>query len=354
MMRHDMMRTPAFGDAPVTPRAPERILAVRMGRGGDLVMLTPALQLVLDAFPGAQVHLWTGVEGPRILRGFHPRLACLRADARRFPMAFFARTRRARELRREGYDRVYVFESHPRYAELLRGAAPELFALSAAAPAGDAIRHFSDRCLDLVEGTLAAPLPRPWARLPVADTAIAAADTYLRAHGLTGEETLVGLHLTFSESARGIFAGRRGRRHRAWSMIEAAQLARRLASEGRGVRPVIDVLPDERALLGPFIERAGGAVTVLSGPPDFERYKALLTRLAVLVTPNTGPMHVAAAVGTPVVALFSGWSPAECGPFVPPERTRILRAEDTEAPGLGLAAIGADAVFEACRAFLSA
>jgi len=72
----------------------------------------------------------------------------------------------------------------------------------------------------------------------------------------------------------------------------------------------------------------------------------------LLVTPNTGPMHVAAAVGTPVVALFSGWSPAECGPFVPPERARTLRAEDTAEPGRGLAAISADAVFEACRAFL--
>jgi ADP-heptose:LPS heptosyltransferase len=116
---------------------------------------------------------------------------------------------------------------------------------------------------------------------------------------------------------------------------------------------VVDVLPAERVLLAPFLERAGDAVTVLCGPPDFERYKALLARLALLVTPNTGPMHVAAAVGTPVVALFSGWSPAECGPFVPADRVRILRAEDTPTPERGLAAIGADTVFEACAALLS-
>jgi ADP-heptose:LPS heptosyltransferase len=64
-------------------------------------------------------------------------------------------------------------------------------------------------------------------------------------------------------------------------------------------------------------------------------------------------MHVAAAVGTPVVALFSGWSPAECGPYVPPERVRILRAEDTPSPERGLAAIGADAVFAACGELLA-
>ncbi len=334
----------------MTPGAPARILAVRVGRGGDLVMLTPALRLLLDAFPGAELDLWTSAEGPRVLRGFDPRLTRFWSDPRHFPAAWFARARRARELRAVGYDRTYVFETHPRYATLLEGAAPAVFAMRPAE--GAAVRHFSDRALDLVEASLPAPLPRPWATLPVTDAARAAADAYLAAHGLEGGETLVGLHLTFSESARGIFAGQRGRKHRAWSMDAAARLARMLADSGRGVRPVIDVLPDERAMLAPFLERAGNAVTVLSGPPDFERYKALLARLALLISPNTGPMHVAAAVGTPVVGLFSGWDPAECGPFVPPGRVRILRAEDTSTPDRGLAAIGAEAVFAACRELL--
>ncbi|MEP7027131.1 MAG: glycosyltransferase family 9 protein [Candidatus Eisenbacteria bacterium] len=336
----------------MTPGAPARILAVRQGRAGDLVMLTPALRLLLDAFPGAELDLWTSAEGPRVLRGFDPRLARLWVDPRRFPAAWFARASRGRELRAAGYERIYVFETHPRYGSLLREAAPAIFAM--ARRDGLSPRHFSDRCLDLVEASLSAPLPRPWASLPVSDAGRAAADAYLAAHGLTGKEPLVGLHLTYSESARGLFAGRRGRKHRAWSMAEAARLARMLAEPGRGVRPVIDVLPEERALLAPFLERAGDAVTVLGGPQDFERYKALLARLALLVSPNTGPMHVAAAVGTPVVALFSGWDPAECGPFVPPARVRILRAEDTATPARGLAAIGADSVYAACLELLPA
>ena len=84
------------------------------------------------------------------------------------------------------------------------------------------------------------------------------------------------------------------------------------------MRCVVDAVPDEIPLLAPFLEQAGDAVTLLTGPPDSERYKALLQRLEVLVTPNTGPMHFAAAVGTKVVALFSGWKPSECGPSCPP------------------------------------
>lgn len=105
-------------------------------------------------------------------------------------------------------------------------------------------------------------------------------------------------------------------------------------------------------MAGAFRELIGDAVTVLSGPPDFERHKALLQKLKLLVTTNSGLMHVAAAVGTPVVALFSGWSPADCGPFVPPGRSAVLRAEDGPRPERGLAAISAEAAFAACVPFL--
>ena len=331
---------------------PRRVLAVRVGRGGDLVMITPALRMLLDGLPGAELDLLTSAEGPRILRGFDPRLARYHVYHRRFPGSLLLRPRLRAALRREGYERVYLFESHPHYRSLVEGAAPEVHALGGA-PAG---RHFCDRCLDVVEPTLPHPRPRGWISLPVTEAARAAASGYLAAHGLADGDRLAGLHLTFSESARGLFAGRRGLKNRVWPDAAAADLARRLVehgrSQGRPIRPVVDILPHERGLLAGFLERAGDAVTVLSGPPDFERYKAVLARLALLVTPNTGPMHVAAAVGTPVVALFSGWSPKECGPFVPPERARILRAEDTAEPGRGLAAISADSIFEACRTFL--
>ena len=336
----------------MTQAEPKRILAVRVGRAGDAVMITPALRMLLDGFPDAELHLLTSADGRRILRGFDPRLACFHLYHRRFPGSVLLRPRLRAALRREGYERVYLFESDPHHRALVAGVASEIHALGPAVPG----RHYCDRCLDVVEPTLLCPQPRGWVSLPVSDAARRAAADYLGAHGLAEGDRLVGLHLTFSESARGLFAGRSGLKHRVWSPAAGAELARRLVehgrAQGRPIRPVVDVLPHERGLLAGFLERAGDAVTVLSGPPDFKRYEAVLARLALLVTPNTGPMHVAAAVGTPVVALFSGWSPAECGPFVPPERARILRAEDTAEPGVGLAAIPAAAVFEACRAFL--
>jgi ADP-heptose:LPS heptosyltransferase len=328
------------------------VLAVRVGRMGDLVMLTPALRLLLDGLPEAELHLLTTAEGRRVLRGFDPRLAAFHLYTRRFPDGLLLRGRLLRELRGLHFDRVYLFESHSHYAKLVRALAPELHGF--VDPPRSA--HYAARCLDVVEPTLERGAARGWLNLPVTGAGQDAASAYLARHGIAEGALLVGLHLTFSESARGAFASGRGRKHREWPGKRCVALARMLVEYGRGIgvsiRPVLDALPEEREMAAALAEASGGAITVLCGPPDFERYKALLARLRVLVTPNTGPMHVAAAVGTPVVALFSGWSPAECGPFVPAEQASVLRAEDTAHAERGLAAITADSAFEACRRFL--
>jgi lipopolysaccharide heptosyltransferase I len=55
------------------------------------------------------------------------------------------------------------------------------------------------------------------------------------------------------------------------------------------------------------------------------RMAALLKRLDVLVTTDSGPMHLAAALGIPVVALFGPTNPSRTGPFG--ERHRVICAE---------------------------
>src|SRR5512141_2608703 len=103
-----------------------RILAVRVGRGGDLVMITPALRMLLEAFPRAELHLVTTEEGPRVLRGFDPRLTRFLPYHRRIPGSWIRGPRLRAALRRTGYDRVYVFESLPHYRDLVAGVAPEI------------------------------------------------------------------------------------------------------------------------------------------------------------------------------------------------------------------------------------
>jgi len=343
--------------ASAAARAGGRILVVRVGRIGDAVMITPALRMILDGFPDSEVHVLGTADVARVLKGFDPRLTLVHRYSRRFPESLTLPRRMHATLKQGAYSRVLVFESNAHYRRLVDGVAPEVTSFDPARPE----EHFAARCMAVVEMALAAahlPVPpRGWLHLPVTEAGRAAAAKHFESHGLAPDDVPVGLHCTWHETGRLFSRDRRGMRHRQWPEASWAALAIALRDAGRArgvrLRSVVDLLPEERPQVEGLIAAAGDALTVMSAPPDFERYKATLERLHLFITPNTGPMHVAAAVGAKVLALFSDWRPEDCGPFVPPGRSRVLRAEDTPHPERGLAAITPAAVTDAALGMIA-
>jgi ADP-heptose:LPS heptosyltransferase len=94
---------------------------------------------------------------------------------------------------------------------------------------------------------------------------------------------------------------------RAWSPGRHAALARALA--GAGWRVVVTGGNDERALTATVAGR-DPRVADLGGLVDLGGLAEVLAGAAVVVVGNTGPAHLAAAVGTPVVSLFAPVVPA--------------------------------------------
>lgn len=93
---------------------------------------------------------------------------------------------------------------------------------------------------------------------------------------------------------------------RAWSPDRCAQAVRELAAAGH--RVVVTGGAGERALTAHV---AGERGLDLGGRTDAERLAGVLAGASAVVTGNTGPAHLAAAVGTPVVSLFAPVVPAE-------------------------------------------
>lgn len=99
-----------------------------------------------------------------------------------------------------------------------------------------------------------------------------------------------------------------------WSPDRAARLAARL--EAREVRAVFLGSPGARPLLD-AVMAAGGPVRSLVGRDQPSLLAALLAEVDVLVTADTGPAHVAAAVGVPTVTLFGPTDPRLTAPRGP-------------------------------------
>lgn len=99
---------------------------------------------------------------------------------------------------------------------------------------------------------------------------------------------------------------------RAWAPVRYAQLADELLASG--FRVVVTGGPDERELCARVAGPRRPGVINLGGETDLASLGRVLGDACAVVTNNTGPAHLAAAVGTPVVELYA--------PTVPPSRWR--------------------------------
>jgi len=104
-------------------------------------------------------------------------------------------------------------------------------------------------------------------------------------------------------AAGGAGPGRRPR-HQRWPIAHWSALAERL--EAAGYRPVVVGGPEDRGLAQQLVAEGGGGNSVPSAAGEFSLQEtgALLARARVVVSGDTGVMHMATGVGTPVVALF--------------------------------------------------
>ncbi|MET9257453.1 glycosyltransferase family 9 protein [Streptomyces sp. NPDC003717] len=93
---------------------------------------------------------------------------------------------------------------------------------------------------------------------------------------------------------------------RAWSPARCAEAVRELAAAGH--RVLVTGGPGERELTAHV---AGAHGTDLGGRTEAPQLAAVLAGAGAVVTGNTAPAHLAAAVGTPVVSLFAPVVPAE-------------------------------------------
>jgi lipopolysaccharide heptosyltransferase I len=98
-----------------------------------------------------------------------------------------------------------------------------------------------------------------------------------------------------------------------WMPERYARVADRLVKE-HGTRILIFWGPGERPLAD-RIARSMSEKAVIAPETDLKQLTALIKRCRLLVTGDTGPLHIAAALGVPTVSLFGPSDPARNGPY---------------------------------------
>jgi lipopolysaccharide heptosyltransferase II len=313
------------------PRRPiERVLLLRLERIGDLLMVLDAIGEARDAWPDAAIDIAVGSWNAPLAR-LIPELSGVEvADVPWLArghggLAWPALLARARRWQARRYDLVVNFEPDIRSNLLawLSGAPRRVGYDTGGGGAFLTDRtpytptaHVSENARRIVRRAAGrpadGPLPPISRRLP---RLTPPADAIARAVALIGSAPgpLVGVH------ASG------GRESKQWHLDRFVAVARELA-HARGATIVLTGSDADRPLVDAVRQGLDGVRTVdAAGGLDLPALAALLARLGVLVTGDTGPMHLAAAMGTPVVALFGPSHPARYGPQA--LRQRILRVD---------------------------
>ena len=118
-----------------------------------------------------------------------------------------------------------------------------------------------------------------------------------------------------------------------WRPERFAEVARRVIEEAGG-SVVIFGGPSETAIaeeiLGCLPDEAGSRILVMAGRTSLRELAALISESDVLVTNDSGPMHIGYAVGTPLVAVFGSTSPELTGPVG--QSHRVIRKDVKCAP----------------------
>jgi heptosyltransferase I len=92
-----------------------------------------------------------------------------------------------------------------------------------------------------------------------------------------------------------------------------------------GLHSLVTWGPKERALADAVSQASGGAATP-APPTSVSDLAALMQSAALAISGDTGPLHIAAAVGTPIVGLFGPTRPERNGPWEPRDEV-IARSE---------------------------
>ena len=294
---------------------PRNILVIDFGQLGDVVLSLPALGAIRKRFPRARITVAVGKPGAEVVKlsGFAEETLVVDRVALRdgfTPLSIFRIFKIVKDVREKRFDFVIDLHSlsETNLLGFLSGAPKRLYSrrpgrsldylanFKPAPPVEDngPNSHLIDRYLSVLVPLGINGAPRePHLRTRSEDDATVE-------NILQKEKASAGVPLV------GIYPGA-GHPSRRWPLQRFAELADRLVRNGN-VRVIVFAGPEEREMIEEIRATFPRSALVLD-KLTIPQLASALARLSVLVCNDTGPMHIAAAVGATTIALLDRRAP---------------------------------------------
>lgn len=279
---------------------------------GDTFFQFPAIRLIKQKHPGAEI---TCIAPPRCreLLSANPDISnVIEFDEKTTQRSWFKRFAFVRELRAKGpWEQAYLLHRSRSRAMLLAFAGVKArfgygkrrsFWLTRAVAEPAQPMHHVDYFLELLRGLGYSVPEQAYYELPVSDQALEESDRLLKEAGIAGQKHFVCFHLGANWMPKrwppGYFAHLADLIHDQWQVP--------IVVTGSQVDTELWEKMNNTVLKARVIS--------LVGKTDLNTLAALYSQTAFVVSGDSGPMHIAAAVGARVVALFGPTAPDLTGP----------------------------------------
>jgi lipopolysaccharide heptosyltransferase II len=330
--RQILRQVPKFPIQQLKPPATERILVIRPDHLGDVLLTTPAIHALRRAKPNAEIHALVGSwsadvladypELDRVLTLQFPGFTRAAKRSWRFPYQLLLKS--ARELHLVGYHSAVIFRHDHWWGAMMAFFAgipqrigydlPDVAPfLTHALPHQH--QHAVRQSLRLVENwTGELSDEQVVYRFPVNELDSSYVDGYLDEWGIASDDSVLAIH-----PGSGTWVKR-------WDGANWATIADTLAGQ-LDARVVFTGGDHELPLVREIVERMQSPVCLMVGDTAIGQLAALYARSRLVLGPDSGPLHLAAAVGTPTVALFGPADPVEFRQWGASERHMVLTSD---------------------------
>ncbi len=298
---------------------------------GDAVMTTPAIRSIRHAFAGAEITL---LAKPWVLPVFarSPHIDhFLEYDVQNRHRGLAGRWRLVRDLRKEHFDAAILLQNAFEAALIAATAGIPtrigfdtdgrrlLLTHPVRRPAELKKRHQTGYYLEILRG-LGLPAGDAKLEIPLSEADRQRAVDRLKAEGIAPGTPLVGLNpsATFGPAKQ-------------WPEDRYAALGD-WVTENYGARVLIFGGPGDQALGQRIADAMRHPPVNLAGRTGLAEAMAIIGALDLFVTNDSGLMHVAAALDTPLIAIFGSTNPVTTGPMG--SRSRVVRTDVACSPCL--------------------
>ena len=281
----------------ILPHDPARLMVIMPSWVGDIVMATPALRLLHKKFPDCEITTALRPGLAPLLSGLNEIHACLDIQ----PKGLLGPWRAGRSIASLRPDAIILLPNSMRSALTARlgGASnrigfsrqgrSRLLTHSVTPPSSSSIHTTLDDYIELAsEITGITNVTDRQPRLELTDADREAAEKAM----------------PLDEGPFIVLVPGANRLDKRWPASHFTRIAEQLAHD-HGLRIAVAGAPTEKPLVESIIENAScSMIDLAAANPGLGGLKAILKAASLVITNDTGPRHIAAALGTPIVSLF--------------------------------------------------